>query len=192
MSGVAERTPGRRRPWLVGTLAGTIALLLIGLGFTLTLLIPGARAADSFSVPVGKPIIVTEQELRDYGRDNGTVYWAGARPDTQYELTRSSAGASFVRYLPDGVEVGSESKYLTVATYPQERGYELLQESANSSSMSSQKTTSGALVVINAQAPGSTYFSFANANFQVEVFSPTKDESKDLVLDGNIKILGAK
>jgi hypothetical protein len=169
-----------------------IALLLVALGVALAILIPGLHPDKTFSLTVGKPTIVTEQQLRQYGADNGTVYWAGAEADQEYELTRSSAGATFIRYLPKGVKAGSEQKYLTVATYPEENGYSLLQESVNSKTLTAQKTKSGALVVINPQTVQSTYFSFPKANFQVEVFSPTSDQSKDLVLQGKIDILGAK
>jgi hypothetical protein len=31
------------------------------------------------------------------------VYWAGPRPSYTYELTRTSDGRIFVRYLPTGV-----------------------------------------------------------------------------------------
>jgi hypothetical protein len=191
MSGHSENR-ARRNPWFVRALVVVIALLLLALGLVIGFLVPGLHPAASFSVPVGKPIIVSEQQLRQYGANNPTVYWDGPMANRQYELTRSSAGASFIRYLPEGVKAGSENKYLTVATYPQEQGYKLLDESSNSSSMSSQKTKTGALVVINSNAPASTYFSFPGANFQVEVFSPTKDQSKQQVLEGKITILGAK
>ena len=35
-----------------------------------------------------------------------------------YELTKTSQGGSFVRYLPPGVPVGAQSPQLTVGTYP--------------------------------------------------------------------------
>jgi hypothetical protein len=186
------KPPRRRNAWLIGVLAGIIGLLLVALGFALAIVIPGVHHDKAFSLTVGKPVIVSEQQLRTYGAENGTVYWAGPEADREYELTRSSAGATFVRYLPTGVKAGSTHKYLTVATYPEENGYALLQESVNAKTISAQKTKSGALVVINPQTERSTYFSFPKANFQVEVFSPTDHESKSLVLDGKIDILGAK
>jgi hypothetical protein len=34
------------------------------------------------------------------------VYWAGPKPGFTYELTRTSSGLIFIRYLPNGVPVG--------------------------------------------------------------------------------------
>lgn len=191
--GTASRRGERtRRAWLLGVLIAVIVVLATALGLSLTGLVPALRPADAAAIPVGQPVIVSEQQLRAYGDANGTVYWAGALADRRLELTRTGMGATFIRYLPEGVKVGSKDKYLTVATYPQAQGYQLLQATANTPGISSQKTKSGALVVVNPKSPSSTYFSFANANFQVEVFSPTKGQSTQLVLDGKIGILGTK
>ena len=47
------------------------------------------------------------------------VYWAGPKPGYLYELTRTSAGKIFIRYLPSGTPVGTKkATYLIVATYP--------------------------------------------------------------------------
>lgn len=185
--------PARRRnPWLVRILIALVAILLVALGFALATRTSGADPASGFSPPVGKPVIVSEQQLRQYGSENETVYWAGPIANREYELTRSASGASFIRYLPEGVKAGSEKKYLTVATYPEQNGYQLLQESVNAETLTAERTRSGALVVINPQTIDSTYFSFSHANFQVEVFSPTNGQSKELVLNGKVEILGAK
>jgi hypothetical protein len=186
------RESGRRNPWFVRVLVVIIALLLVALGIMLSPVLAGLHPASNAAIPIDKPVIVSEQQLRQYGADNATVYWAGPMENRQYELTRSNSGATFIRYLPDGVKAGSENKYLTVATYPQAQGYKLLSETTNSSAVASEKTTSGALVVVDSKAPGSTYFSFPGANFEVEVFSPIKEQSKQQVLSGKIAILGAK
>lgn len=185
--------PGRRRPWLIRILTAVIAVLLLGIGFLVAMLLPGLHPGGSgFSLTVGKPTIVSEQQLREYGSENGTVYWAGVRADSEFELTRSSSGATFIRYLPDGVKAGSKDKYLTVATYPEDNGYGRLRESVTAKTLTASETKSGALVVINPQTVNSTYFSFPKANFQVEVFSPEEGQSKSMVLDGDIDILGVE
>lgn len=181
--------PSRRR-WLLPALIGVIALLIVALGLTLAGAIPSFQSNNQAEIPIGKPVIVSEQQLRTYGAANPTVYWAGPLPDRQYEITRSNTGATYLRYLPKDAKVGTEDQFLTVATYPQDQGYVLLQATAESETATSQQTQSGALVVVDQKSPLSTYFSFPNANFQVEVFSPTTDESKKLVLDGKIGILG--
>src|SRR3954447_22106351 len=48
------------------------------------------------------------------------VYWAGTQRGVTYELTRTTDGRVYVRYLPAGVAVGdTRPNYLTVGTYPQ-------------------------------------------------------------------------
>src|SRR4051794_23163163 len=46
------------------------------------------------------------------------VFWLGPKEGTTYELTETSNGSVYIRYLPPGVEVGAKERYQTVATYP--------------------------------------------------------------------------
>ena len=66
------------------------------------------------------PIGLSVQGLRKLAASlNQPIYWAGPEPGYQYELTRTTAGKVFVRYLPVGVKAGTtQATYLIVATYP--------------------------------------------------------------------------
>src|SRR4029453_17315464 len=47
------------------------------------------------------------------------VYWAGPRQSFTYELTRTSRGDVYIRYLPPGVAIKDKRPdFLTVGTYP--------------------------------------------------------------------------
>src|SRR5439155_18104340 len=47
------------------------------------------------------------------------VYWAGPKRGFTHELTRTSDGRIYIRYLPAGVSIGSnQPNYLTIGTYP--------------------------------------------------------------------------
>ncbi len=142
------------------------------------------------SIPVDVPTVVTEEDLREFGRDYPPIYWAGPRDDTQYELTATQAGNFFVRYLPEDAEVGDDSsEYLTVATYAVVNGYQLLADSATTEGATAVTAQSGALVVTNADDEQRAYFAFEGSDFQVEVFDPAPGVAAGLVADGSVVLL---
>jgi hypothetical protein len=147
---------------------------------------------DAFVEPVvDQPQGLNEEQLRAFGASHtGPVYWAGPRAGTTYELTVTSAGDIFVRYLPPGVAVGTDqADYLTVATYTRPAAYEALREVATGSGFTSEETASGAYVVYAAEAPTSAHFSFPDTDLQVEVYDPEPGRAVDLVLDGSITLI---
>jgi hypothetical protein len=115
------------------------------------------------------------------------IYWAGALPNRTYELTRTRSGRVYIRYLPEGVEVGDRNpSYLTVGTYPQANGYAAVRAASRRPNTLVRETRGGALVVYDRNHPRSTYFSFPGAKFQVEVFDPTPGRARKLTLSGRI------
>lgn len=136
----------------------------------------------------GVPRIVTVAELGQIAADHPPLYWAGPRPNTQLEATLTTHNGIFVRYLPTGEPVGSRKEFLTIATYSSINGYSAL-ANADSTLADVTKARNGAAIAVFEQKPLSTYFSFPGAQFQVEVFSPTKGESKKLTEDGTITLV---
>lgn len=116
------------------------------------------------------------------------VYWAGPMADHTYELTRTASGRVYVRYLPQGVEVGDRRpRYLTVGTYPQADAYRAVREAAKLPETVSRRASGGALIVYDRRRPRSVYFTFPRARFQVEVFAPDADRARDLTYSGRIE-----
>ena len=71
------------------------------------------------AAPAPGPRHVTAAQLRALAASiKHPVYWLGPRAGYTYELSQSSAGQLYVRYLPLGVTPGSSHPYLTVGTYP--------------------------------------------------------------------------
>ncbi len=173
---------------VLGVVAITAALL-VGWWFGGT----SASSADAQGIAPGitvdQPVIVSEEQLLEVANAHYPLYWAGERPDTDIELTVTSAGGAFVRYLPDGATAGADSEYLTVGTYYAVDGYSSL-AAVDPSTAEISEAQSGAVMVTFNSDPKSTYFSFPRAAFQVEVFSPTADEASTLVGDGSITIVG--
>ena len=62
---------------------------------------------------------VTPAELKSLATSLAQpIYWVGPEPRVTYELTQTTGGLIYVRYLPAGVEVGDRRTFLTVGTYP--------------------------------------------------------------------------
>jgi hypothetical protein len=127
----------------------------------------------------------SESELRELAASQ-PVYWAGPRAGQTYELTRTSDGRVFVRYLPQGVKVGdSRPQFLTVATYPRKSAFADLQRASKASGAVSRKLPNGGLAVYR---PGSSsvYFGYPDVNYQVEVFAPSPTTARSLVFNGQV------
>jgi hypothetical protein len=115
------------------------------------------------------------------------VYWAGPRPGFSYELTRTTTGRIFVRYLPHGIAAGdSRPDFLTVGTYPGERSFADLRRAANREGAAWVGLDHGGLVVFAARNARSTYLGYPSKKYQVEVFAPPSDTARKLVLGGAI------
>jgi hypothetical protein len=145
-------------------------------------------SASTTTIKVGVPTIVTVHELEDYSAEHYPVYWAGNVPDTKIELTATARHGIFVRYLPKSAKAGDSRKYLTVATYSALDGYAALNSAKQKVAVVSHGQN-GAVIVVFKERPLSTYFSFQNAAFQVEVFAPEVGRSKSLTDDGSIALV---
>ena len=89
----------------VAIAAGVIAWLIVG-----------GRGGKK-SVKAAQAQAVSAQSLAALPSEvHHPVYWAGPKAGFTYELTRTSDGRTFNRYLPAGVRVGTnQPKYLTIA-----------------------------------------------------------------------------
>jgi hypothetical protein len=186
-----SREPSRssgssRRLWLVVGIVVVVAVVT-------WLIVRGGdddnQAAKGPEVKTGVPTLLSEAELREYGRLQGMpVYWAGPQANRKYEVTHTRDGKYYVRYLTPKAEVGSDQpRFLTVGTYPGTNAYGALRQIGARSGTSEINTRSGALVVIDKSKPTSVYFAFPNQQFQVEVFDPRASRARRIVLGGQVQ-----
>ena len=141
------------------------------------------------SLPTGPaPAAVSEAQLEKLAsQTDHPIYWAGAKSGA-YELTRTTDGRIYVRYLPSAARVGDPSpKYLTVGTYPEKNAFRSIQRAARRPGAVSVKLGDDGLLVLNPSTPKSVYFGYPGANYQVEVYDPSPEEARTLVLSGTIK-----
>ena len=134
------------------------------------------------------PKVVTVQELQDLATSSDTpVYWAGNRKGLRLELTKTDSGRVYVRYVPANVAPGdTRPNFLAVATYPESNGYFAVRVAGQEKGASAKQIPGGGLLVSKKKAT-SVHFSYPGAAYQVEVFDPTPDRARRLVLAGDVQ-----
>jgi hypothetical protein len=143
------------------------------------------------SRPLARAFFATEPELRRFASSlPERAYWAGPRADRRYEVTHTSSGATFVRYLPPGAEVGTAgARYLTVVTYPRRAALRVLRAAARAPGAKTISISGGGLGVYYGGVPTNVHLAFPDGNVEVEVFSPSKEVAIELVRRGAIEPL---
>jgi len=144
---------------------------------------------DNKAPPQPASSAVTPAQLRTIPQESGLeLYWAGRRAGFTYELTRTTDGNTFVRYLPAGVPVGAEQpNYLTVGTYPRRRALQGLRRLARRQDSVSFALPRNGLGVYSRARPTSVYLAFPGEDVQVEVFDPNAQRARRLARNGRIR-----
>jgi hypothetical protein len=166
-----------------------VALLIMAvILFGALLLLRGHNAGKTTLPPVGAPAAVSETQLKALAaQTNHAIYWAGPKRGT-YELTRTTDGRIYIRYLPSADKVGDRTpSYLTVGTYPTKNAFQAIQRAAARQGGVSATIDHGGLLVFNNSSPKSVYFSYPKSSSQVEVYDPSPLQARALVLGGSIK-----
>jgi hypothetical protein len=145
-------------------------------------------STDSVTLPkIGAPAAVSEAQLKKLAAaTDHPVYWAGEKTGA-YELTRTNDGRIYVRYLPSAAKVGDKAPaYLTVGTYLEKNAFPSIRRAAARQGAISLKIAHGGLMVFNKLTPKSVYFGYPGAKYQVEVYDPSPQQARSLVLAGAI------
>jgi hypothetical protein len=118
------------------------------------------------------------------------VFWLGPRSGDTYELTRTSNGKIYIRYLPAGVAPGTSAPYLTVATYPIAGAYDAIARSAAARGAVKVKLAHRGLAVLDKAYPQSVYLAYPGVDYQVEVYDPKPRRALRLVASGKVDFFG--
>jgi hypothetical protein len=176
---------------------GAILALALAIAFIVWLVVRGndssstpntTKTATTSTKPVRTfgPVAANLATLRALARRQ-PLYWAGRKPNVRYELTRTTDGKFFIRYLPKGVRVGAKRSYLIVATYPVKDAYKAVQTAAKESGAVTFRIARGGLAVYNRSAQTNVYFAYPGSKYQVEVFDPNPARAHQLVRSGAIR-----
>jgi hypothetical protein len=115
------------------------------------------------------------------------VYWAGPKAGFRYELTHTSDGRIYIRYLPSDVAAGSSApKYLTVGTYPVNDALATVRAIGAKTGGSLMKLASGGVAAVDPDHPLSIYIAYPGSGYEIEVYDPTPNRARELVSSGAI------
>lgn len=169
-------------------------LIVLGLAVAISgavviwLLLRHDGVGTTLPAPGSGPALVTRAQLEHLPKVvDQPVYWAGPKSGYSYELTRTSSGRIFVRYLPSGVAAGDpRPNFLVVGTYLRPGSFADLKRAANRPGSGFVKLPHSGLMVFASDKPKSVYLGYPGGNYQVEVFSPSSGTARGLVLNGTI------
>jgi hypothetical protein len=139
---------------------------------------PAAGQADRAPVSQIGPVAATRSELLEIQQEAGhPVYWLGEREGTEVELTRTTEGNIYVRYLEGGADIGERVPALTVSTYPFAGALNALEEVAERPGSISERRDDDGLVVRAAESATSVYVAWPDQDAQVEIFDADPEEA---------------
>lgn len=165
------------------------ALVALGLAaFFVGWLVLNGGGGETTPTPTAAATATSESDLRSFaGSVSHPVYWAGPKDGYTYELTRTTDGRVYVRYLPEGTQIGDpRSRFLTVGTYPRAGAFAELQRAGRADGAMSLKLERGGLAVFSERRPTSVYLGYPDARYQVEVYHPSPTEARRLALSGQV------
>ena len=113
---------------------GAAVAVAVAIAFVAWLLIRNDDSSSTSATTTSSigPTGVSQDRLRALAEEAGhPIYWAGPKNGMTYELTRTTNGRVFVRYLPSDVPVGiRQAEFTIVGTYPVPGALKVLQELA--------------------------------------------------------------
>jgi hypothetical protein len=178
---------------------GAVVAIALAAAFAVWLLVRGnddsssrsTTAKTTTTAPTG-PMAATPAALSALADEAGhPIYWVGPQQNRTYELTRTSSGRIFIRYLPPGAEVGNRSaSYTIVGTYPVENAFEVLQRLSTQPGEKSVPAPGGGLAVYSTSSPGNVYVAYPGSDVQIEVFDPSAKRALRLVTSGRVAPVG--
>lgn len=132
------------------------------------------------------PKVVTASSLRAFAASvKHPVYWAGPIPARRIELTQTSDGRIYLRYLPTRARVGDRRPQLTVGTYPVRNA--LAAVAAIGKRPGAQRfSIDNGIAVVDPLHPTSVYLAVRGLKYQIEVFDPSPATARRLVTSGRI------
>jgi len=188
---------------LSGVRIGAVVAVAIAVAFVVWLLVRGNDDSSSATpgttttnptatAPAIGPIAATPGALRSLSAQVGhPVYWIGPKRNRTYELTRTSSGRIFVRYLPNGVRVGNRAAAFTiVGTYPVDNALQVLKDLSKQPNEQSATVPGGGLAVYDTASPTNVYVAFPGSNVQIEVFDPDAARALRLATSGRVVPVG--
>jgi hypothetical protein len=141
------------------------------------------------SAKASAPVAASVSDLKALPSSVGhDVYWAGTKRGYTYELSRTSRGDIFIRYLPRGMPVGDRSpNFLTVGTYPHPNAFATVRKASKRPGAITRPIAGGGLAVSNRSLPGSVYFAYPDSDLLQEVYDRSPKRALALATSGRVR-----
>ena len=186
----APRRSFAARLWSPRVRIVVVVVLAVAAGLGVWLRVRGDDESSS-RAPTGATAVVTQQQLASLASLVAhPVFWLGPKANESYELTQTASGKVYVRYLPKGVQAGSDKPYLTVATYPFPGAFPAIQLQAARKGALVARLASGGIAVLDQRYPQSVHIAYPGVDYQVEVYDPQPVRAMQLVSRGQLAHLG--
>jgi hypothetical protein len=147
--------------------------------------LPRTTAAITTAAPIG-PVGMSASGISKLADSvSQPIYWAGPKAGTVYELTRTSTGKVFVRYLPLNAKVGTKQTiYLIIATYPFKNALQALKNMKGSNKLT---IPGGGIAVVDSNHPQSVHLAYPGSDVQIEVYDPSPARSLRVAQSGAVR-----
>jgi len=167
----------------IAAAAGVIAWAIIDTGGSSSTSTPPTTVARGDHVG---PIGLSAQGLATLAHTlRQPIYWAGPKAGYTYELTRTSDGKVYVRYLPSGVKVGDKrASFLIVATYPYAHAFRALRAISKGKGVT---LPTGGFALPDPSYTKSVHLGFRGVNYEVEVYDPSPAQAQSVALSGQVQ-----
>lgn len=162
---------------VLAVVAGIIIWIVVG-GSGST---PGSTGANPIA-----PVALSASGLKTLAKNVlQPIYWAGPQRGKLYELSRTTNGNVYIRYLPPGVKAGAPvAKYLTVATYPFANAFKALRAVAKGKGISIPR---GGIAVVDVKDPKSVHLAWPGIGYQIEIFDPSPATARSVAVSGAVR-----
>jgi hypothetical protein len=171
--------------------AGAVVALALAVGLILWLALRNSDNSSTTSAPANATAVSVDQIRTLATSVAHPVFWVGPKAGYTYELTRTSNGSIFIRYLPPGEKVGIKTPYLTVATYPFPGAYEAIQAVSKQKDVTPITVAHNGIAEVSSKNPQSVHAAYPGIDYQIEVFDPTAGTATALVAAGRLTAFGS-
>lgn len=172
---------------------GAIVAVALLIAFVVWLLVRGSGSSTPAQAPLRAGAVpVTPAVLAALARSTSApIYWVGPRSDSTYELTKTADDRVFIRYLPQGVPVGTVQPYLTVGTYPIAHAFSVTTTLARRDGAVRVPIPGGGVAFYESSSPTNIYLAFPNESYQVELYDPSPALARSLAVSGQVAPVSA-
>ena len=168
---------------------GVVIVIAFAVGLIIWLAVRDNGNSSTSSASADAAVVSVEQIQALATSVGHPVFWVGPTEGSTYELVRTSDGSIFLRYLPQGVKIGTREPHLTVATYPFPHAYEALKAVAKGSD--EVKLPNGGIVGATKGNRTSVHFAFPGVDYQGEIYDPSPGKALALATAGRLAAVGS-